>query len=258
MNNSVFGKTMENVKNRMKLHLTIDDNNAIKWFSKATLKCAKEIDGLYLIEMYNEEIEMDKPIYVGTSILDLSKLCMMEFHYNVIEKEFCNKYDLIYSDTDSLVYRIEHPDIYEWIKENKNYFDLSDSLKPDLKDNTNKKVLGKFKDEMNSLLIKEFISLNPKVYSIEHQEYSKETKETYWKNKKTLKGVSKAVVKNDIQHKDYVDVISTDEVLIKEVVSLRSFEHQIYTYKAPKIALSSFYDKMCMLNANDCVPFGYC
>ena len=110
---------------------------------------------------------------------------------------------------------------------------------------------------MNSLLIKEFISLNPKVYSIIHQKYNKETKETYWNNKKTLKGVSKAVVKNDIEHKDYVDVISTDEVLIKQVVSLRSFDHQIYTYKAPKIALSSFYDKMCMLNGNDCVPFGY-
>ena len=107
--------------------------------------------------MYNEEIEMDKPIYVGTSILDLSKLCMMEFHYNVIEKEFKNRYNLIYSDTDSLIYRIENEDIYEWIKNNKGYFDLSDSLKPDLKDNTNKKVLGKFKDEMHSYPIKEWI-----------------------------------------------------------------------------------------------------
>ena len=134
---------------------------------------------------------------------------------------------------------------------------MSDSLKPDLKDDTNKKVLGKFKDEMNSLLIKEFISLNPKVYSIIHQEYNKETQEKYWRNKKTLKGVSKAVVKNDIEHKDYVDVISTNKVVKKDVVSLQSFNHQIYTYKRSKIALTSFYDKMCMLNSNDCVPFGY-
>jgi hypothetical protein len=113
MNNSVFGKTMENVKNRMDMHITINDDNATKWFSKPNLKNCKEVFGLYLIEMFKNNIEMDKPIYVGTSILDLSKLCMMDFHYNVIEKEFHNKYDLIYSDTDSLVYNITHPDIYE-------------------------------------------------------------------------------------------------------------------------------------------------
>ena len=257
MNNSVFGKTMENVRNRMKLHLTIDDVNAKKWFTKPTLKCNKFIDGLHLIEMYNEEMEMDKPIYVGTSILDLSKLCMMDFHYNVIEKVFHGKYNLIYSDTDSLVYRIEHPNIYEWIKDNKTHFDLSESANDDLRDNTNKKVLGKFKDEMNSLLLKELVGLIPKVYSIIHQEYNKDTKNNYWKNKKTLKGVSKAVVKNDIEHNDYVDVISTNNVIKKDVVSIRSFDHQLYTYKQPKIALTSFYDKMCMVSENDCLPFGY-
>jgi hypothetical protein len=94
----------------------------------------------------------------------------MEFHYGVVEKEFKNKYDLIYSDTDSMVYNFKHHDIYDWIKNNKNYFDLSESLRPDLKDNTNKKVLGKFKDENNSLLITEFLALNPKVYSFKYQD----------------------------------------------------------------------------------------
>ena len=76
-------------------------------------------------------------------------------------------------------------------------------------------------------------------------------------NKKTLKGVSKAVVKNDIEHNDYVDVISTNNVIKKDVVSSISFDHQLYTYKQPKIALTSFYDKMCMVSENDCLPFGY-
>ena len=128
------------------------------------MKNAKFFSGLYLIEMFKEEIVYDKPLYVGASILDLSKVCMMEFHYGVVEKEFKNKYDLIYSDTDSMVYNFKHHDIYDWIKNNKNYFDLSESLRPDLKDNTNKKVLGKFEDENNSLLITEFLALNPKVY----------------------------------------------------------------------------------------------
>jgi hypothetical protein len=133
MNNSVFGKTMENVKNRMELHITSNNDNAVKWFSKPTLKGCKEISGLYMIEMFKSEVEMDKPIYVGTSILDLSKLVMMGFHYNVIEKAFQNKYSMIYSDTDSAVYKITNPDIYDWIKNNKQHFDLSDSLRPDLK-----------------------------------------------------------------------------------------------------------------------------
>jgi len=135
---------------------------------------------------------LDKPIYVGTSILDISKVCMMDFHYNVIQKEFPEKHSLIYSDTDSFVYEIIHPDLYEWIGKNKTYFDLSESSREDLKDNTNKKVLGKFKGEMNSLIIKEFISLNPKVYSINHFEKNEII------NKKVLKGVSKAVKKNEI------------------------------------------------------------
>ncbi|MFM7984888.1 MAG: hypothetical protein ACKPKO_36765, partial [Candidatus Fonsibacter sp.] len=80
-----------------------------------------------------------------------------------------------------------HDDIYEWIKQNKQYLDMSDSKRPELKDNTNKKVLGKMKDEMNSLLMTEFLALN--YQSID------EFNEVKVKNKKTLKGVSKTVVK---------------------------------------------------------------
>jgi hypothetical protein len=128
MNNSVFGKTMENVKNRINLQLTTDDTRAVKWFSKINFKTAKEYDNLYLIEMYKEQVKYDKPIYVGTSILDLSKLHMMKFHYDVIQKQFKNKSELIYSDTDSLVYNLQHEDIYEWEKQNKEHLDLSDSI----------------------------------------------------------------------------------------------------------------------------------
>jgi hypothetical protein len=103
MNNAVFWKTMENVKNRMELHITTDDKNAIKWFSKNTYKNCNEIFGLYMIEMFKSEVILDKPIYVGTSILDLSKLHMMDFHYNAIEKNFHGNYNLLYYDTDSFV-----------------------------------------------------------------------------------------------------------------------------------------------------------
>ena len=95
MNNAVFGKTMENVKNRVNIHATTSYKNAEKWFSKINMKDSKEFNGLYLIEMYKKEILYDKPLYVGTSILDLSKLCMLDFHYNVINTEFENNYNLM-------------------------------------------------------------------------------------------------------------------------------------------------------------------
>ena len=120
-----------------------------------------------------------------------------------------------------------------------------------MKDNTNKKVLGKFKDEMNSLIVKEFISLNPKVYSINHLEKNEII------NKKVLKGVSKAVVKNEITYNDYVNVLETNEIVKKNVTSIRSFNHQLYTYRDNKVALTSYYDKMKMIDSINCVPYGY-
>ena len=99
MNNSVFGKTMEDVRNRENMHLTIDRDNAIKWFSKIEFKHANFVDGLYLIQTHKTATLYDKPVYVGCAILDLSKERMLDFHYNSIEKKLKGKYDLLYSDT---------------------------------------------------------------------------------------------------------------------------------------------------------------
>ena len=140
------------------------------------------------------------------------------------------------------------------IKNNKQHFDLTSSLRPDLVDDTNDKALGKFKDENNSLLITEFLALNPKVYSFKYQH---ELSNNDVKNKKVLKGVSKTVVKKEIEHKDYVHVLNTDEKIDKTVTSIRSFNHQLFTYVQNKTALTSFYDKMHMVDNNTCVPFGF-
>ena len=106
--------------------------------------------------------------------MDISKVCMMNFHYNVIHKHFEGRYHLIYSDTDSLVYVIRHEDIYKWIKENAKYFDLSESIMAELKDNTNKKTIGVMKDVMHTLVIKNFLALNPKIYMHNHQALNKD------------------------------------------------------------------------------------
>ena len=178
MNNSVFGKTMENVKNRIDLRLAVDEKKIRKLQTKLQFKQSKEIDGLHLIELYRKEVVYDKPVYIGTSILDLSKVCMMDFHYNVIHKNFEGRYNLVYGDTDSFIYSIQHEDIYEWIKDNKQYFDLSESVRPDIRDNTNKKVIAKFKCESHDLIITDVLALTNKVYS-----YNCQTKDEYDKVK---------------------------------------------------------------------------
>ena len=256
MNNAVFGKTMENVRNRANISLAPNDRRAIKLFSKINYKDCSYINGAYLVELYQKKIVYDKPIYVGTSILDLSKVCMMDYHYNVMEKSFPGSYNLIYSDTDSLVYSIRCDDIYKWMNENRSHFDLSETVRPEMQDNTNKKVIGKMKDEMNGHVMTEFISLNPKVYSIMHQTYD-DSQKIMLKNKKACKGVSKVVVKKEIHHKDFVGVLQTGESIKRTVTSIRSMDHKVFTVQMEKHALTNMYDKMKMLDCVNCIPFGY-
>ena len=156
MNTAVFGKTMENARNRANISLAPNDRRAIKLFSKINYKGCSYINGVYLSELYQKKIFYDKPIYVGTAILDLSKVCMMDHHYNVMEKSFPGRHNLIYSDTDSLVYSIRCDDIYKWMNENLSPFDLSATVRPEMQDNTNKKVIGRMK-VINSLSQQSFL-----------------------------------------------------------------------------------------------------
>ena len=98
------------------MKLTTKESMAVKYVSTNTFKGARYIDGLYMVEFYRKEISYNKPIYVGRSVLDLSKLTMMKFHYDIIHNSFEGRYNLIYSDTDSLVYNIQHDNMYQWIK----------------------------------------------------------------------------------------------------------------------------------------------
>ena len=110
---------------------------------------------------------------------------------------------------------------------------------------------------MNGLVMKEFTALSPKVYSIITQYIDKKNQFHDNYNKNTLKGVSKVVVDKDINHHDYNSVLEENITIKKDVMSIRSFNHQLYTFQQSKIALTSFYDKLCMLDPISCVPFGY-
>ncbi|CAP25731.1 Protein CBG05187 [Caenorhabditis briggsae] len=188
MNNSVFGKTMENVRERVDVRLVTDENKIVKLASKPnykrTIMYNKELSA---VEMEKINITLDKPIYVGFAILDLSKWLMYDFHYNVMQKKYGDNINLCYQDTDSLIYEIFTPDLYEDIQKDsilKNEFDFSD-YPPchHLYSTENKKVVGKFKDELNGLVMEELIALRPKQYGYKIAEETRENFREYYNKK---------------------------------------------------------------------------
>ena len=121
---------------------------------------------LLVIHEKKELLTLNKPIYVGSTVLELSKLEMYKFHYGFMKDNVSN-FELLYTDTDSFIYEIIGENFYEIMHQNKEYFDLSNYPK-DSKYfcNDNKKIQGKMKDEYGGKIIYEVTILKPKMYSI--------------------------------------------------------------------------------------------
>ena len=149
-------------------------------------------ENLVAIHMEKTKIVFNKPIYIGMSILDISKNCIYEFYYNIMKEKYREKIKLLYMDTDSLIMEVKTDDCYAIVKSMIHEF--ATSYYP--KDNSyglwlvNKKVLRKFKDELNGKVIEEFIGLRSKLYAFKVFGDGKETKKA--------KGVKKNVVQKEI------------------------------------------------------------
>ena len=169
MNNSVFGKTMENIRKRSNVYLENDYKHFLRQTAKPTYKSCKIFsENLVAVNMKRERLMLDKPSYVGMCILDLSKVLMYDFHYNFTKVKYGEKAKLLFADTDSLCYIIETDDIYEDLYKDRDLFDNSDYKKSSkFFFDKNKKVIGKFKDEAAGEPIIEFVGLKSKMYSYE-------------------------------------------------------------------------------------------
>ena len=167
MNNSVYGKTMENLRKRVNVKLITNKEKLLKCVSKPTFVTSKIINvNLVVVHELKESITMNRPIYVVVCILEISKTLMYNFHYNYIKKKYNDKAKLLFTDTDSLTYEIECNDLYKDFWSDKDKFDFSKYPEnSEFYDNKNKKVIGKFKDETNFYPIKEYIGLKSKMYS---------------------------------------------------------------------------------------------
>ena len=166
--NSTFGKTCENVRNRRLIHLVSDPTRVKKLIAKPQFEQFKIInDDTVLIERLKCQVTMDKPIYCGFAILELSKLHMFKFHFDIIKKRYGSNAKLLFTDTDSLTYHITTPDIYEDMKSFSHELDTSNYPKDHkLYSMKNNKVLGKFKDECASVPPVSFVGLRAKMYSL--------------------------------------------------------------------------------------------
>ena len=243
MNNSVFGKTMENIRNRVDIRLVNSEAKAKKLAAKPNFKHCNIFDeNLVAIHMKKTKLVFNKPVYQGMCILDLSKTLMYDFHYNYIKNKFNDKATLLFTDTDSLAYEIETEDFYKDISGDVHgLFDTSNFPKghsSGIEVGCNKKVVGMFKDEAGGKIISEFVGLRPKLYAYKMHD---------GKEEKRCKGVKKAVVKRSINFEDYKTCLFTGKPQTRTMNVIRSHRHELFTEEINKIALSANDDKRVIL-----------
>ena len=114
MNNSVFGKTMENIRNRLNVRLATTWEQVEKLINKPSFKRVEIFsDNFCAVHLNKESIKMDKPIYVGTSVLDLSKYLMYDYLYNNLKKRYGENIVLLYMDMDSFILERTTDDVYK-------------------------------------------------------------------------------------------------------------------------------------------------
>jgi len=238
MNNSVFGKTMENIRNRVDIRLRTDDKSAEKLVLKPNYERTTIFtEDLVAVHMKKTELVFNKPVYLGMSILDISKTLMYDFHYNYIKKNYGSKAKLLMTDTDSLMYEIHTEDFFEDMREDiKAKFDTSNFENSKLP-RLNKKVPGMFKDEAGGKIIYEFVGLRAISYAfdMDGDEFKK------WK------GVKKYVVNKEITLNDYKNCSFSGRQQLRPMNVIRSHHHEVFTEQVSKIALSADDDKRIIL-----------
>ena len=251
LNNAFYGKTMENVRNRLKIKFIKKDDyrEIIKQQSKLTFNgIHKSYENYDSYTFKQNEVLMDKPIYLGFSVLELSKLLMYETYYDILQPYFGQeKIQLHYMDCDSFVLSIETENIINDLKNLENLFDFSNLDKNhELFSNKNKKVVGKFKIETpKNIWVDEFVALRSKCYAFKCNNDSK--------NK--LKGISKSYSKN-IKFDEYYNCLFGKEYQREcDNYILRSINHDMILQKVKKSTLSIFDDKRCYINNIESNPW---
>ena len=251
MNNSVFGKQMENVRQRSGVKvISAESEKGKKRLRKLicnpgykSTKIFPNSGGLVSVNMAKKEVKLDKPISVGQAILDFSKVTMFEFLYGYVKPKWADNASLLMTDADSFVFELKTEDVYKDISsdvcerfDTSNYKGKHPSGMPT---GVNKKVPGMFKDEMSGEIITEFVGLRAKMYA---------TRSLDGKEEKKAKGVPKSVVKKSIHFDHYKNRLFGKKTLFTQFYGLRSRDHNIHTERVTKVALSGEDTKRYLLH----------
>ena len=237
VNNSVFAKAMENIRKHRDIKLVTTGKKRSKLVSEPNYHTIDLIsEDLSIIEMKKTKVKMNKPIYLGLSILEISKTLIYEFWYDYMKPKYGKKVKLCYMDMDSFIINIKTSGFYEDIASDvANRFDtLNYEVNRPLPTGKNKKVIGLIKDELGGKIITEFVTLRPKTYSFLADD---------GKEDKKAKGTKKCVIKKMIKFNDYKKCLLNDEVILKSQQRFISKRHDVYTENINKIALSNNDDK---------------
>ena len=247
MNNAFFGKTMENVRDRTILefidHSQIDQ--IIKRQSKLSFKGIVDHYSKFSVYKFDKEKTVfDKPIYLGFTVLELSKLLMYGFYYNKLQPYWKQSIQLHYMDTDSFILSFDtnHQELINFLQENKDEFDFSElDESHELYNPINKKVIGKMKIETSSVLVLDtFTALRSKSYSFSYNNIQKAKQ----------KGIQKAP-----KCEEYQNSLFNSETSKSTNISIRFTLHNLTVEKQPKLCLNPFDDKRLYINPIQSLPW---
>ena len=245
MNNSVFGKTIENVRNHRNIKLVTSDKRRKRLVSEPSYHSHKHFsEHLMAMEMKKERVKMTKALYLGMSMLDISKIFMYEFWYYYMRQKYGDRAKLCCTDTDSFIIHIKTEesfgdisnDVERWV-DTSNY-DKND--KRPLPMRKNKKVPRLFKDELGGKIMTEVVALRPKTYAYFIDVYDDD--DDYEKSKiinKKARGTKKYVIKQKLMFENYKDCLFNNKTIYRLQERSKSYYHNMYTEKINKIALSS-------------------
>ena len=252
MNNSVFRKTMANIRKHRDIKLVTTDKKRSKLVLEPNYYTINYIlKDLSIIEMNKTKVKMNKPIYLGLSILEISKILMYEIWYDYMKPKYNDNIKLCYMDTDSSVMNIKTEDFYKDITNDvEKRFDTSNyEVNRPLPTGKNKKVIDFMQDELGGKFFAEFVTLRPITYSYLIN---------YCNEDKKAKGAKKCVIKRIIKFNDYKNCLLKDEVILKLQQRFVSKKHNVYRGNINKIALSNNDDKrIASLDKITSYPYGY-